>query len=305
MEVELRSVGKRFGRVEALRDVSLELPAGSRTALIGPNGSGKSTLVRVLTGMLGAAGELRFDGQPVGEDRRALARRIAYMPQIAPRLAAPVADVVRAVLGLRGRGSERVGELADALGVDLGALRRRPFRALSGGQRQKVLAALALASGAELLLLDEPTASMDPHSRAVFFGLVETLPREVTVLLCSHRLDEIRRLVDRVVVLDEGRVAWSGPAAAYLAAHASAVVEVHAEGARAFEWLAARGFLRGATGWWSRSVPVAERARLVGEIGRSLNGELRDVMARDVERLQPDEPDPDRHESPDSRGGTP
>jgi ABC-type multidrug transport system ATPase subunit len=287
MRVELRELGKRFGRVAALQGVSLELPAGSRTALIGPNGSGKSTLVRALLGMLAVRGEIRFDGEPAGDDRGALARRIAYVPQIAPRLAAPVREVVRAVAGLRGRSWQQVAELAAQLDLDLGALGKRPFRALSGGQRQKVLAALALAAGAELLLLDEPTASMDPRSRAVFFRLIEALPTTTTILLCSHRLDEIRRLVDRVVVLAEGRLAWQGAAATYLDDHAEAIVEVDAEGEHAAAWLRARGFVQGATGWWSRSLPVHERAQLLGEIGRQLNGQLRDVMARDVERLQP------------------
>lgn len=287
MRVELEDVGKRFGKVEALRSVSLELPAGSRTALIGPNGSGKSTLVRALLGMLTVTGTLRFDGERPADDRRALARRIAYVPQIAPRLAAPVRDVVRAVAGLRDQSWQRVAAIAADLDVDLDQLAKRPFRALSGGQRQKVLASLALAADAELLLLDEPTASMDPKSRGAFFRRIETLSPDTTILLCSHRLDEIRRLVDRVVVLADGRVAWHGAAKTYLDDHAEAIVEVAAEGERAAAWLGAQGFARGATGWWSRSVAVHERARLLREIGENLNGELRDLMARDVERLQP------------------
>lgn len=285
MHVELRSIGKRFGRVAALTAVSLDLPPGSRTALIGPNGSGKSTLVRVLLGMLAARGEVVFDGQIVTEERSALASRIAYVPQIAPRLAAPVRDVVRAVAGLRGRSWADVSAVARELDVDLDALAKRPFRNLSGGQRQKVLAALALASGAELLVLDEPTASMDPRSRAAFFRLVECLQASSTVLLCSHRLDEIRRLVDRVVVLADGKVAWHGDAHVYLEDNAEAIVEVRTEGVLADEWLLARGFHRGGSGWWSRSMPVHERARVLAEIGRNLNGQVRDVLARDSERL--------------------
>jgi ABC-2 type transport system ATP-binding protein len=287
VRVELDGVGKRFARTAALRDVTLALPDGSRTALIGPNGSGKSTLVRALMGMLECTGEIRFDGEPAGADRRALAPRIAYVPQIAPRLAAPVRDVVRAVAGLRGQTLDAVATVAQTLALDLPALARRPFRTLSGGQRQKVLAALALAVRAELLLLDEPTSSMDPPSRAEFFRLVEALPPSTTVLLCSHRLDEIRRLIDRVVVLEEGRLAWQGAAADYLAEHAEAIIEVHVEGATAGAWLEARGFLRGTAGWWSRAVRVADRAGVLADIGRSLNGQLRDVMARDVERLRP------------------
>lgn len=293
MRVELQAVGKRFGRVAALADVTLELPAGSRTALIGPNGSGKSTLVRVLMGMLAATGSVRFDGDVVGDDRRALATRIAYVPQIAPRLAAPVRDVVLAAAGLRGRAFADVEAPARELGLDLAELAKRPFRALSGGQRQKILAALALSAGAELLLLDEPTASMDPQSRMAFFRLVERLPASTTVLLCSHRLEEIRRLVDRVVVMAEGSVAFQGDAATWLGEHAEAVVEVRAIAERAVAWLGERGFVPGTGGWWSRSVAVGERARLVGELGRSLNGEVLDVTVRDVERLQ----DPQRRKA--------
>ncbi len=288
MHVELKDIEKRFGRFVALRSVALELPPGSRTALIGPNGSGKSTLVRVLMGALVARGEIRFDGEVVGEERSAHARRIAYVPQIAPRFAAPVRDVVRAVTSLRGQEPAAAEAIAAQLGVQLHDLHKRPFRALSGGQRQKVLAALALASGADLLVLDEPTASMDPKSRAVFFRLVEQLPMATTVLLCSHRLDEIRRLVDRVVVLADGDVAWRGDATAYLDEHAEAVVEVRAAGDRADAWLSERGFQRGAAGWWNKSLPVGERARLLAELGKNLDGQVQDVVARDVERLGSD-----------------
>jgi ABC-type multidrug transport system ATPase subunit len=294
VHVELAAIEKRFGRVQALRGVSLDLLPGSRTALIGPNGSGKSTLVRALLGMLTVGGQVRIDGAVVGEDRSAVAHRIAYMPQIAPRLSAPVGDVVRAIAGLRGRKFDDIAAMASRLSLELSPLARRPFRALSGGQRQKVLAALALASGAELLVLDEPTASMDPRSRAAFFRCIEELPADTTILLCSHRLEEIRRLVGRVVVMAEGEVAWSGAAGAYLDEHAEAIVEVCADGEFAAAWLAQRGFQPGAVGWWSKAMPVTERARLLGELGRSLNGQVRDVLARDVERLQPETKESER-----------
>jgi ABC-type multidrug transport system ATPase subunit len=287
MRVELHRVGKRFGSVVALRDVDLELAAGSRSALIGPNGSGKSTLVRLLMGMLEGDGEVLIDGQRPARDRAALARRIAYVPQIAPRLWAPVRDVVAAVVRLRGLDAGQVAGLATQFALDLQTIARRPFRALSGGMRQKVLAVLALASGAELLLLDEPTASMDPCSRDVFFRLLDGLPQQPTVLLCSHRLDEIRRQVDRVIVLAEGRVAWQGPAAQYLAASADAVVEVEAADAKAGGWLQARGFTAGRGGWWRRSVAAGQRAGLVKDVVRELDGSVVDLLVRDAERLRP------------------
>lgn len=287
MHVELDRVGKRFGRVAALQSVSLALPAGSRTALVGPNGSGKSTLTRLLTGMLAGDGAIRIDGFDAGRHRAALAPRIAYVPQIAPRLPAPVGELVAAVARLRRLDPQRVAELAAAFELDLPALRRRPFRALSGGMRQKLLAALALAADAGLLLLDEPTASMDPRSRATFFRLLEECAGGATVLLSSHRLDEIRRLVDGVVVLDEGRVAYHGAADAWLASRAEAVVEVAARGEAAAGFLLARGFRPAAGGWWSRSLPAGDRAALLRELVQNLNGTMIDLLACDVERLDP------------------
>lgn len=285
MRVELRQVGKSFGSVVALRGVELTLDSGSRTALIGPNGSGKSTLVRLLLGMLEGTGEILLGGLRPDRDREQLAARIAYVPQIAPRLCAPVRDVVGAVVQLRALDPQAIAALAGQLGLDLAAIGSRPFRALSGGMRQKVLAVLALGSGAELLLLDEPTASMDPRSRDRFFDLLDELPQRPTVLLSSHRLDEIRRHVEHVIVLDEGSVAWQGAAAEYLAASADAIVEVVIRDEGAASWLRERGFVPGRGGWWRRAVATGGRATVVREIVRELDGALVDLQVRDVERL--------------------
>jgi ABC-2 type transport system ATP-binding protein len=289
VRVELTAVGKRYGRVPALRDIDLVLESGSRTALVGPNGSGKSTLTRILMGMLTHDGEVRLGGCVATMERAALAQRIAYVPQIAPRLAAPVRDLVDAVARLRGIERQRIAGFAGAFELDLAALATRPFRALSGGMRQKLLASMALAVDADLLLLDEPTASMDAGSRATFFRLLDQQARTATVLLSSHRLDEIRRLVAHVVVLEEGRVAYDGPAPDYLAAHAESVIEIAASGEQAARFLRGLGFVAGNGDWWSCSVPVNQRAQLLRVIVRELNGKVTDVMARDVERLDPDD----------------
>src|SRR5262245_23980603 len=287
MRVELERIGVRFHRVQALADVTTCLPSGSRTALIGPNGSGKSTLTRRLLGLVAGDGRVRFDGAPAAAAGGALARRIAYVPQVAPRLAARVDELVAAFTALRGGGGGApLRAVAARLGLDLAALGGRALRALSGGQRQKLLVAAALASGADLLVFDEPTASMDAGSRAAFFALVAALPPSTTVLLCSHRLDEIRALVDRVLVLEDGRLAFDGSAADYLAAHAEAVVEVEAAGAKASAWLRGAGFVRGAGDWWRAAVPLGERVQVVRTLVRALDGEVVDVVARDVERLE-------------------
>jgi ABC-type multidrug transport system ATPase subunit len=287
VQIEVKGVRKRYGRVTALDGVSFELAPRSRVALVGPNGSGKSTLNRILMGLVACEGSVRLAGRCPFRERVALARELAYVPQIAPQLAAPVAEVVRAIARVRGLEVASVARLASELEVDLGALARRPFRSLSGGTKQKLLIALALASGATLLILDEPTGSLDARARERFFALFDALAAEATLVLCSHRLDEIRLLVDHVLRLEEGRITYDGPAAALLDRCAFAVIDVWVEGEQACAWLLARGFRRTPAGAWHRTLPYAEKLKLLPEISRELGSALKNLSARDLEGIDP------------------
>jgi ABC-type multidrug transport system ATPase subunit len=278
-------VGKRYGRVAALDDVSFQLEPRSRVALVGPNGSGKSTLNRILMGLVACRGSVRLDGRCPFRERVAVARRMAYVPQIPPQLAAPVGEVVRAVEQVRELARGTVAQVARELDLDLAAVGRRPFRSLSGGMKQKVLIALALASRAELLILDEPTGSLDARSRERFFARFDALAADVTLVLCSHRLDEIRPLVDHVLWLEEGRVAYDGPAAALLSRGTLAAIDVWAEGEEAAAWLRARGFRRSPAGVWHRTLAHADKMKLLPELMRELGPRLQNLCARDLEGL--------------------
>ncbi len=285
MRVEADHVTRHFGAVRALDDVRFTIPAGRRVALIGPNGSGKSTLNRVLMGLVACTGAVRLDGHSPFADRVAVAHRMAYVPQIAPQLAAPVRELLRAVAGVRELRPGGVEAVAHRLDLDLAALGARPFRSLSGGMRQKLLIALAFASKASLLVLDEPTGSLDAQARERFFELFEATDAGATVLLCSHRLEEVRPLVDDVLYLHEGRLAWQGPAAEFLEACGVAALEVWVEGDVAAAWLRERGFRRTAAGPWIRSVAMAEKMKLLAEIPQALGASLRNLNARDLEQL--------------------
>jgi ABC-2 type transport system ATP-binding protein len=217
MRIELRQVKKRFGSTEVLRGIDLVVPAGRRMALIGPNGSGKSTLIRSLLGLVACEGQVLLDGCSPFADRVAVARRLAYVPQVAPQLAASVEEVISLVSLTRELPAEAVADVASRMGLDVRAIRARSFRALSGGMKQKLLLALALASRAHLLVLDEPTASLDARARERFFQLCDEVAPGTTLVLCSHRLEELRHLADYVVALEEGRVAYEGPAVDFLA----------------------------------------------------------------------------------------
>lgn len=216
MQIRARGVTKRYGEVTVLDGVDLDVRSGERVALVGPNGSGKSTLLRILMGLLRHEGEVRVDGHEPYRQRGALAHRIAYVPQVAPHFGATVGEVIRAVAELRAIDRGRVDEVARALALDVSAVRKRSFRALSGGMKHKLLIALAFSAEASLLILDEPTASLDEGSRASFGSLVDDVAPHATRLVCSHRPDDVSLLADRVVRLEEGRVVSDvrcGPAA--------------------------------------------------------------------------------------------
>lgn len=211
MQIELTDVRKSFDGVHALDGVTLRVEAGERVALVGSNGSGKSTLARALMGMLRCEGSIRVDGKDPFTQRSELADRVAYVPQMQPQLRATVGDVARAVERLRGLEPGRIRVVAAQLGLDLDEVHRRPVSALSGGMKQKLINALALAEPVSLLIMDEPTTSLDARTRKAFFGLFQEASPGATMVLSSHRLDEVRRLVDRVVVLESGRVTLDAP----------------------------------------------------------------------------------------------
>jgi len=283
VRIELARVEKQFGKLTALHATDLALPAGAKVALIGPNGSGKTTLIRVLLGLVQHRGKVVVDGAPVR--RLELAPRIAYVPQIAPQMAASCGDLVRAVSELRGLTVAAVHDIAARLDLRLDDVAGRPFRSLSGGSKQKLLIALALAARPELLILDEPTASLDAEARGRFFELQRELAGDATLILCSHRLEEIRSLVDHVVALEEGRLVYDGDAASYLAQRVGSLLELRVTG-EARGWLAEHGFAPGANGWWSRSVDREAKLALVPAALGALGADLVDLVVRDVDLIE-------------------
>jgi ABC-2 type transport system ATP-binding protein len=204
------------GRV-VLDGVSLRVAPGESVALVGPNGSGKTTLLRAVLGLLRVEGEVRVAGHDPWSDHAAAQVHVAWVPQRAPVLPIPVCEMVSAWAEMRRLPAARLAECAADFGLDLATLGALPFPALSGGMQQKLLAAMALASECPILLFDEPTANLDPHAREVFFDRLEQRTPAPTVLLSSHRVEEVTHLVDRVVVLTDGLVRFDGRLDAFLA----------------------------------------------------------------------------------------
>jgi ABC-type multidrug transport system ATPase subunit len=205
--IDVERVGKGFGKLRALDGVSLRIGRGQRVGFVGANGSGKTTLLRALVGLLRVEGRIRIGGVDVALSPEEALAQVAYMPQIAPPLDAPVAEVVRATVALRRIDGAKVAALAGRMGLSLPDVARTRLRDLSGGTKQKLLAALALAADAPVLVCDEPSANLDAAARAAFFREVDARPADSILILCSHRVEEIRLYVDRVVELADGRIA--------------------------------------------------------------------------------------------------
>ncbi len=200
---------------------ALDVEEREWTTVIGPNGAGKSTLLRAIAGLIGSGGgEVQIDGRPVGGfKRRDLARLVAFVPQtpIIPA-GATVADYV--LLGrtphhslLGGPGRRDVAAAEEAMRrLELDAFAERVVTTLSGGERQRVVLARSLAQAAPILLLDEPTASLDIGHQQQVLELVDTLRRDhaLTVISTMHDLTLAGQYADRLVLLDHGRVVASG-----------------------------------------------------------------------------------------------
>lgn len=213
--VALEGVGLRYGAHTALRDIDLAISAGECVAFVGANGSGKSSLLRVLHGLLGPSSGRRREGPGQGGVRRP---RFAMLFQRPFLLRRSVQGNVRLALWLAGvYGAAARARCAEALQrVGLAAEAERPARALSGGQQQRLALARAWALAPDVLLLDEPTASLDPSAkREVETLLAEFAAQGMTLLMASHNLGQVKRLAQRVVYLEHGRVLADVPAAQF------------------------------------------------------------------------------------------
>jgi ABC-2 type transport system ATP-binding protein len=212
METVIRASGltKSFGRTKALDGLDLVVQAGEVHGFLGPNGAGKSTTIRILLGLLRAdAGEAELLGGDPWRDAVSLHRRLAYVPgdvTLWPTLTGgEIIDLLGRLRG--GLDTTRRAELIERFDLDP----TKKGRAYSKGNRQKVALVAALASDAELLLLDEPTAGLDPLMEAVFRETVEEAKRAGrSMLLSSHILAEVEALCDRVSIIRNGRNVESG-----------------------------------------------------------------------------------------------
>jgi ABC-2 type transport system ATP-binding protein len=203
-------VTKRYGSLEAVRDVSLAVRPGEVLGLLGPNGSGKTTLLRILTGYLSpSAGRLRVGGHDTILEPMEARRRIGYVPETVPLYShMRVREFLGFMSRLRGVPARRVAAaVAEASQrAHVSDILASPIRTLSRGYRQRVAIAQALVHRPEILVLDEPTNGLDPRQIIETRKLIQDLAGEHTIVLSSHILTEVERTADRVAILLRGRL---------------------------------------------------------------------------------------------------
>ncbi|HEY0167035.1 MAG TPA: ABC transporter ATP-binding protein [Jatrophihabitans sp.] len=261
---------KRYGKRQAVEDVSLEVGRGDVVGLLGPNGAGKTSVIKMLLGLVRPdAGEVMLLGRPAADP--AARARVGYLPELfryQPWLSA--AEVM--ALHVRLSGIEvSAREQRECLAL-VGLAERAGDRVggFSKGMQQRLGLAVALVAGPELVVLDEPTSALDPLGRVDVRDIVlELKSRGVAVLLNSHLIGEVERVCDRVVILDRGRVAASGTLAELLGQRE---LRLHLTGvsAAARERLAAAGKLERAGDWFTVALPADDDTAAVPDLVRDL-----------------------------------
>jgi Cu-processing system ATP-binding protein len=204
--IRVNGLSKRFGRLQVLKGLDLEVEEGMVTAVLGPNGAGKTTLIKSILGLvLPDAGTIEVAGERLHGSSE-YRRRIGYMPQIArypENLTAR--EIISMIRDLRDDPPDADERLVETLHLE-GEL-DKPFRTLSGGNRQKVSAVLAFLFRPEILFLDEPTAGLDPVSSSLLKDrILEEQGLGRTVVLTSHIMSEVQELADRVIYLLDGEI---------------------------------------------------------------------------------------------------
>jgi ABC-2 type transport system ATP-binding protein len=223
MELIIKGLSKTYGNgVKALDNVTLEIPTGM-FGLLGPNGAGKSTLMRILATLQEAdAGSAMLGGIDVLRQKEEVRKVLGYLPQefgVYPRVSAyGMLDHIAMLKGVV-NGKQRK-ELVEALlnRVNLFAWRHRKISGFSGGMRQRFGIAQALIGDPKLIIVDEPTAGLDPGERNRFYDLLTEIGEQVIVILSTHIVQDVQELCSRMAIINLGKLLYSGPPAEALKA---------------------------------------------------------------------------------------
>ncbi len=205
--IDIKNLTKKFGNHVSIDNMSCTFDIGESIALMGANGAGKTTLIRCILGLYHpTSGEILVDGLNPLKKRTNVLKKISFVPQLPPPIRLSLAELIRYVSVNSRIEEDFIIDYTKKMKLDIDANLHKSFFALSGGMKQKLLIAIALAKQSEILIFDEPTANLDPKAREDFYELLSENTQNKILLFVTHRLEEVERLVNREVYMDMGKV---------------------------------------------------------------------------------------------------
>lgn len=205
--IEIRNVSKKFGNVLSLDDLTLTLHNDDCVALMGPNGAGKTTLIRLILGYYHPNnGTVLINGLDPIKERIQVLQNISFVPQLPPPIKLNLDELMSYACKSTQVEKEAIIHFAKEMELDIEPNLNKSFFKLSGGMKQKMLIAISLARQSDIIIYDEPTANLDPKARDNFYRLLENEKRSKISLFVTHRLDEMKGLVNRQIYMDLRKV---------------------------------------------------------------------------------------------------
>ena len=205
--IEVKNLTKKFSSHISHDNVNIEFKKNEYIALMGPNGAGKTTLIRSILGYYHPnSGEVLINGLNPIKDRIKVLEHISFVPQLPPPIKLSLNELMQYIQASSNVNKELIMHYANEMKLDIAAYLNKSFFKLSGGMKQKMLIAISLAKKSNIIIYDEPTANLDPKARDDFYRLLEQNEDDKVLLFVTHRLDEIKDIVNRQVYMDLGKI---------------------------------------------------------------------------------------------------
>ena len=205
--IEVKNLTKNFSSHISLDNVNIEFKKNEYIALMGPNGAGKTTLIRSILGYYHPNnGEVLINGLNPIKDRIKVLEHISFVPQLPPPIKLSLNELMQYIQASSNVNKDLIMYYANEMKLDIKENLNKSFFKLSGGMKQKMLIAISLAKKSNIIIYDEPTANLDPKARDDFYRLLEENEEDKILLFVTHRLDEIKDIVNRQVYMDLGKI---------------------------------------------------------------------------------------------------
>jgi ABC-2 type transport system ATP-binding protein len=205
--IQVKNLTKKFSSHISLDKVDIEFNKNEYIALMGPNGAGKTTLIRSILGYYHpSAGEVLINGLNPIKDRTKVLEDISFVPQLPPPIKLSLSELIQYIEASSNVDKELIMHYANEMRLDIKENLNKSFFKLSGGMKQKMLIAISLAKKSNIIIYDEPTANLDPKARDDFYRLLKQNEDDKILLFVTHRLDEVKDIVNRQVYMDLGKI---------------------------------------------------------------------------------------------------